>query len=762
MSTSENYEVKEALKNGLMKKRYMFSVGHFGPGFNFIDEVGVPPGEGHIVIRYYQAKRSGRYRLYAYYQDFEIQVVTPGGGYYNEPTYDGTKYYYEVDLESNVWVYITSGVYSIYVEIWSDSDYSFVEDFSIGMDNLVAESVSLDERLCSVESIKFGLCEGSELCFQYFGFQSIKGDIVLAKLATQTGWYRREYPMHDEEKYSAYKDMGIFKVKECTRQVSTGIYKVKAYNILADDDLDETITADDLKGRFSADYSLNVDNMYLSPFDIIPGSFLNSLYMARWMLSIEVETRSAEILWPDPTVPYTMSDTGPINEYRYPLAEDPEGTTPRAQRQQKLYFHFVRCYDFAMAVEPWNFVAQRGDLSQLDRNLFEALCTIFAESTSADGTVMSLLAGNIWPMYILLRESSYRYYSTMQYEYDKVHWPLAIRVQGTLADMNLLQSSSRDSSVCDTYVPAYISNSPNWGEGVITPIMYFSQLRTYEYRDPITQEIKTAEFPYWKYSDERPVNSPIEFTGGFKGAQYLPLISLEYVGLPKFFDRKISISDIADYTERELLSASYELMCCFGIVSRGVNFIRAIELTAKALYPSDSLLPSDSLYPNGFNGSTTMDAPRAAERIDGSMYEKLWIDEKVQRKFRNLYIIYRGYENESETPPVEVEKVYEKVVNSEAQGGTDDYYVDDNWYLKNLIWSESDIASIANTMADKMRNIEWVPFELWCAGLPYLEVGDMLELTVGDQTYVSHILRRTLKGIHNMHDEIMHGSVDVF
>ena len=49
------------------------------------------------------------------------------------------------------------------------------EDFTIDNDNLVSESVNIDERMCSGDTIKFGLCEGSSLELQYFGLENIIG-----------------------------------------------------------------------------------------------------------------------------------------------------------------------------------------------------------------------------------------------------------------------------------------------------------------------------------------------------------------------------------------------------------------------------------------------------------------------------------------------------------------------------------------------------------------------------------------------------------
>ena len=57
--------------------------------------------------------------------------------------------------------------------------------FTIDNDNLVAESVKIDERMCSGDEIKFGLCEGSSLEFQYFGFDNIRGCEIEAILSVE-------------------------------------------------------------------------------------------------------------------------------------------------------------------------------------------------------------------------------------------------------------------------------------------------------------------------------------------------------------------------------------------------------------------------------------------------------------------------------------------------------------------------------------------------------------------------------------------------
>ena len=101
------------------------------------------------------------------------------------------------------------------------------EDFTIDNDTLVAESVHIDERMATGSELKFGLCEGSSLEFQYFDHPNINGRTVQAFIDI----YYDDVNTHSTP-------MGYFTVKECPRQFSTGIYKVTAYNKLQSDYLD--------------------------------------------------------------------------------------------------------------------------------------------------------------------------------------------------------------------------------------------------------------------------------------------------------------------------------------------------------------------------------------------------------------------------------------------------------------------------------------------------------------------------------------------
>jgi hypothetical protein len=136
------------------------------------------------------------------------------------------------------------------------------------------------------------------------------------------------------------------------------------------------------------------------------------------------------------------------------------------------------------------------------------------------------------------------------------------------------------------------------------------------------------------------------------------------------------------------------------------------------------------------------------------MYSQLWADEGNVHKWRNLIITYKGIVDGQEK-----DIVYQKQINAD---GTDDYYCSDNCLFRNLVWTSDRIYYYATEMVNSMRYITWFPFELWCAGLPYMETGDRIDIPYNGNTYSSYILQRQLKGIQNLQDTYINGTLDIF
>ena len=166
-------------------------------------------------------------------------------------------------------------------------------DFVIDNDNLVDESVSIDERLDSGDLIKFGLCEGASLEFQYFGLENITGRRVFVTISIQ---------YTDEDWYDI--PMGYFTVEKCSRQASTGILKVTAYNKLQSKYLDakaNTILAE----SYSQDYTLKV-------YDIMK-TLLSDYQVGKERVPVDRDH-------PGPYFPETIpSNTANLGAFRFPV-----------------------------------------------------------------------------------------------------------------------------------------------------------------------------------------------------------------------------------------------------------------------------------------------------------------------------------------------------------------------------------------------------------------------------------------------------------
>ena len=168
------------------------------------------------------------------------------------------------------------------------------------------------------------------------------------------------------------------------------------------------------------------------------------------------------------------------------------------------------------------------------------------------------------------------------------------------------------------------------------------------------------------------------------------------------------------------------------------------------LFRSTTLhLPANSLYPNNGTGGQGFH-PYPSE------YSKLWTDSQGEQSFRYLIITYKTLDENNN----EVEAVLQRTVNAD---GTTDYNMNDNWLFRNLIWTAEDVGDYADAMVAKMQNIRWFPFEMWAAGLPYVETGDAIEITDRNGgSHVSYVLQRQLQGIQNLQDTYVNGELDIF
>ena len=631
-------------------------------------------------------------------------------------------------------------------------------DFTIDNETLVKESVSIDERMASGDSIKFGLCEGSSLEFQYFNHPNITNRRIQAFIdaeyekdgeeLTSNSYYRiskkGDYEVvvpsvtqEFELMYNHYQGstdiitvptsldeqtfvfdncnvgdtitftsndikvivkggyatdwyeipMGFFDVKESSRQVSTGIIKVVAYNKLMSDYLDAK--ANDLIGTA---YNNILKYKYVS--DVTIDLILNNALEG-----------------------YSIENTEHFGFNVY---------------QPTIY--------------PMNFIVNESDWGVPE---FCIYYSVYIQIS--DTSVLENVDGDrIIPGYTKLKIKGIDTLKNALIDYLG---------QGIYERYKNIFCCKMKNQIGTDYT---IEGLGDFGDEIETE--FLENLTSYDYERTYASGV---EHTYYQMSFHIPVshvygsepNQPHPSNDDMNAAAQRGkslIDNLIDTGILKFEFARLktgglggievssSVTSWADITLRDLQSAVFESQCQFGQLDRTTDLFSGHELNGARLLPQETLYPEDTLYPYGGNLSAFK-----------SMYSKLWADEGNIQSWRYLIITYKGLDEGGN------EKEY-KLQRTVNEHGTQNYNCSDNWLFKNLVWTSEQIGQYADAMVEKMRDMRWFPFEMWCAGLPYVETGDEIEIAVGENTYTTYVLQRQLKGIQNLQDTYINGTLDIF
>lgn len=567
--------------------------------------------------------------------------------------------------------------------------------FEVKNDNLVSESVNIDERMCSGDELSFGLCEGSSIEFQYFNKPNSYGMTINVQLRTQ---YINTF---GNVAWSSYIPMGFFEVKKCSRQASTGILKVTAYNKLQSDYLDAK--ANDLL----IEAYENQDSYSPSTIEKILDIALQNYKIDSYVdVSINVHAENAR---------GNLISTGVFGDIPiYDGDPPPPGSGILIEDFLHWFAPLVRV-QFAHNKSNYSFYINMGGFVSKTEGLLGdygswrvpvdngTLYHWFSEP----GTSLSDVRAGAWTFNYTGTGSAtdmVDYVGNYDVEYQSPYF---------------YKINSKTDALSQTYEIGFyfpmvmvVDQTDTWSGSD-----WYNYFRDYEMDLKYeAQSIVRSSLKVHREKTSTGSNMPID----------------------------ASIYDWPDVTLRELQSAIFEMDCQFGQLDRETDLFSGVELNHSRLYPAEDLYPATNLYPDGAAASATR-----------AMYSKLWADEGNVHKWRYLIITYKGLNEDDQ----EEDFTLQRTINAD---GTDDYNMSDNWLFRNLVWTAEDVGTYADAMVPKMQDITWFPFEMWCAGLPYLETGDEIEIPLGDESYTSYILQRQLKGIQNLQDTYINGTLDIF
>ena len=563
----------------------------------------------------------------------------------------------------------------------------------IGNDNLVYESVKFDERMSSGDNLKFGLCEGSSLEFQYFEKPNLNSARIEAYVNVQyetasgtLAWYMIP--------------MGFFTVEKCPQQVSTGIYKVTAYNKLRSEYLDADATS------LIANVEPDSDDGKTSLYTILQTLLADYSIDEATEYRVIASSSSGLIGWTDSS--YSFKLVGSTKTWYFRAMRTQYSihstTVPGTSYTFPINSAYLTIGDLSDFYEQFERTVVDGLMSAINRGIQDPAATFQKFKNSGD-------LGMAFNIEIRTWDTSTGYQKVTRYTHPDFVPSTAgetdirsfteipkklFNVSAVVVEMNNIYARPSDAS--DDSMVFNCENAWPWG--------------------PHPQGLDELVFGHM-YATYVTDILPIE------NMRVIP------ASLPKV-------------TLRELQSAVFEMACQFGKLDRTTDLFAGVELNNSRLLPADNLYPASSLYPGGWS-----------EGSFKSQYSKLWTDSQGKLTFRYLIITYKGLDESNR----EKDFTLQRTVN--ANGNTD-YYMSDNWLFKNLVWTAQEVGVYADEMVSLMQNVSWIPFEMWAAGLPYLETGDEIEITTSEGTFTSYILQRQLNGIQNLQDTYINGTLDVF
>lgn len=192
-------------------------------------------------------------------------------------------------------------------------------------------------------------------------------------------------------------------------------------------------------------------------------------------------------------------------------------------------------------------------------------------------------------------------------------------------------------------------------------------------------------------------------------------------------------AEMTEMSGRDFLQCIEEVNGVFGHIDRtGVFQHVYLSPTPSGVpYPSDRTYPAATLYPSGGNHME----PTDLTKITASEYYTFRWEEYTVKGIDRLDIMMEDGES-----------------GISYGDGSNCYKIENNLIL--FDFTASQLEEIANNIAGLVFNRTYTPIiDFSGVGMPWVEVGDSIQVTTSDATVTSYVLSRTLSGIQALKDE---------
>lgn len=200
-------------------------------------------------------------------------------------------------------------------------------------------------------------------------------------------------------------------------------------------------------------------------------------------------------------------------------------------------------------------------------------------------------------------------------------------------------------------------------------------------------------------------------------------------------DRTIFDCD-SSLTANDVVRSILEMNGCF------LNSDRRGDLVFKycskeALYPRNDLYPRDNLYPRGSSVS-----------INRALYTKTDFSDFSVQNYGGVQILINSRSNSADSSCS-----YKYIADS---SNINTYIIDTNIFYSsnNMVYEKNmpDVEKVLKLMYSKIKNMSYTPNTTEAIGLPWVEIGDRVNVLTMTGGFESFLFRRTLKGIHSLKD----------
>lgn len=658
------------------------------------------------------------------------------------------------------------------------------EHTDITNENIISESVSFTESICSQQELKFGLCESPVIEFETFGIGKIKGAEIECSIEVDyIGEYTNEYTVPAPSSGTKTEEVIFTPDIDVKGQI---VINAKSYFIGAGprgmrysysvDGITETITTTNVKvkslGSNINEYSYeeiidadgHLDNIHL--FDITSINYQNIVLKAK--ASIKADEKKVYSMPLGKFVIDSCKKQADMTHRKviaYGIsAVAKESISDKLIASVKVFDNNKYTHDIVkramtyLGSQSVKNICEPGTEFRLGTELSRGIdLTLIATDQGMITYRISLmnkcdiLPENTTDLYAYESGNLLRPLSQMQNEvYDIVKADIEQRIghMGSAVEKDIINGINK---MCNSFAEVKCQKGTNQ---LITEFddIDRSDFVLYPFLNPTTNEkINTSVYIPYKYvvrciTEEEDIHLTDEVVFRDKNQITSCIVNFDLFGkYTETADRvKNTDNNVTGYVinssweneeAKKIIESVLELKGKFGKTGRDGS-IEPIALTDKftALYPDETLFPYDNLFPGGVVGAD----------LTRSNYINLWYDDDYTIPINIVKCVFNNGTEERQV----------NYSNGRSRGPSKIYDLSNNELIKSAPIDELTLYPMLNTFLDNTSGISYMPAEVEMKGRPDLEAGDVLEITTTDETITTIILQRTISGIQNLIDDI--------